>query len=103
MSPALSADGGRESRGASLGRRRSRLLRPLATPDDWHAPIGRGPTVRLCRLPGTRLSFEVLRPTPLNSVHDVAWQVQSSHVGNPCETNRLGWGRRATALGRILR
>jgi hypothetical protein len=63
-----------------LGRRRFRLLRPLATPDHWHAPIGGGPSIGLYRLPGMHLSFELLRPTPLKSVHDVARQVRSSHV-----------------------
>jgi hypothetical protein len=73
---------------AGLSRRCFRQLWPLATTDDRHATIGRGSTVGLCRLPVTRLSFQLLRPTPLKSVHDVARQVRFSHVDDPCEVDR---------------
>ena len=82
-----------------LGRRLFRQLRPLATTDDPHTAIGRGPIVRLCRLPVTRLSLELLRPTSLETIDDVARQIQSSHVGDPCETARQSLGRRAGRFG----
>ena len=75
----------RSLKSRELGRRRFRQLRPLATPDHWHAPIGQGSTVGLCRLPGIRLRFELLRPTSLKSVHDVPRQVRSSHIDDPCK------------------
>jgi hypothetical protein len=82
---AISISFWRSRKSRELGRRRFRQLRPLATPDHWHAPIGQGSTVGLCRLPGIRLRFELLRPTSLKSVHDVPRQVRSSHIDDPCK------------------
>jgi hypothetical protein len=63
-----------------LSRRLFSQLRLLATPDyHRHAPVSQRLAFGLCRLPVTRLSFELLRPTFLKSIHDVARQVRSSH------------------------
>src|SRR5580692_2685881 len=78
-------------------------LRSLATPDyHRHAPIGQRLAVGLCRLPVTRLSFELLRPTFLKSIHDVARQVRSSHADNPCETDRPVTGAARETLRSVL-
>jgi hypothetical protein len=86
----------------TLSRRLFTRLRQLATPNYYrHAPNGQGLT-GLCRFPVTRLSFELLRPTSLKSIHDVARQVRYSHAGKPCETDRPVTRAARGTLGSVL-